>query len=154
MRPFLGLSIPEVPSYAEFAALASLPLADVPATSKSATKPQSASDKPTTEALALLDSAAEALKNARKEWEAISKASSTIARTKNCDDWWRADVKNVLRACIAANIAVGTAKKAVAGAGKSKRVTDVLRVVVGAGDGDKGKGSYHAFWIVPKVMAL
>ena len=154
MRPFLGLSIPEVPSYAEFATLASLPLADVPATSKLANKPQSASDKPTTEALALLDSAAEALKNARKEWEAISKASPTIARTTNCENWWRADVKNVLRACIAANIAVGTAKKAVAGADTGKRITDLLKVTVGAGDGDKDKGGYHAFWIVPKVIAL
>ena len=154
MRPFLGLSIPEVPNYAEFAALASLPLADVPATSKSATKPRSASNNPTAEALALLDSAAEALKNARKEWEAISKASPKIARTTNCDDWWRADVKNVLRACIAANIAVGTAKKAVAGVGKGKGVTDVLRVVVGAEDGDQSKAGYHAFWVVPKVIVL
>ena len=154
MRPFLGLSIPEVPSYAEFASLASLPLADVPTVSKLATKPRSASDKPTNETLALLDLATEALKNARKEWEAISKASPTIARTTNCDDWWRADVKNVLRACIAANIAVGTAKKAVAGADKGKRVTDVLKVDVGASDGDKGKGGYHPFWIVPKVIAL
>ena len=154
MRPFLGLSIPEVPSYAEFAALASLPLGDVPSTSKSATKPRSASNKPTTEALALLDSAAEALKNARKEWEAISKALPTIARTTNCDEWWRADVKNVLRACIAANIAVGIAKKAVAGAGKGRGVTDVLKVVIGARGGDKGKEGYHAFWIAPKVIAL
>ena len=63
-------------------------------------------------------------------------------------------MKNVLRACIAANIAVGTAKKAVAGAGKAKGVKDVLKVVIGTGDGDKGKGGYHAFWIVPKVTAL
>lgn len=153
MRPFLGLSIPEVPTYADFAHLTSLPVPENKGGSKSRS---SASTKPTAEALALLDSAAEALKNARKEWEAISKASPSMARTTSCEEWWRADVKNVLRACIMANIAVVTVKKAVAGLGKGKGVRDVLQVDVttGAGEGEKGKGSYHAFWIVPKVTAV
>ena len=153
MRPFLGLSIPEVPTYPEFAHLASLPTPDSKAQPKSKS---STSTKPTPEVLALLDSAVEALKNARKEWEAISKASPSMARTTSCEEWWRADVKNVLRACIMANIAVGTVKKAVAGLGKGRRVRDVLEVDVstGAGEGEKGKGGYHVFWIVPKVTAL
>ena len=146
MRPFLGLSIPEVPTYPEFASLASLHVPDVTPNLK--LKP-SLSTKPTPEALALLDSAAEALKNARKEWEAVSKAPAAMARTAACEEWWRADVKNVLRACIMANIAVGTAKKAVSGLRKDKGVGDVLRVVV-----DKEKGGYHEFWIVPQVAAL
>lgn len=158
MRPFLGLSIPEVPTYAEYASLASIPTADDIAASQSAMAPASASAKLTDEVLALLDSATEALKNARKEWEAISKASATMARTTNCEEWWRADVKNVLRACITANIAVGTVKKAIAGLGKGKGkgkgVRDVLKVETTTEGDDKSKGSYHVFWTVPKVTAL
>lgn len=146
MRPFLGLSIPEVPTYPEFAALASLHVASEIKNPKSK---GSSSTKPTHEALTLLDSAAEALKNARKEWEAVSKSPAAMARTTACEEWWRAEVKNVLRACIMANIAVGTAKKAVAGMGKGRKMVDVLKVNV-----DQEKGGYHGFWIVPQVAAL
>ena len=154
MRPFLGLSIPEVPTYAEFAALASLPITEEGSETKRTSQPPSTSAKPTSEALALLDSAADALKNARKEWEAISKASPVMARTTNCEEWWRADVKNVLRACIAANIAVGSTKKAMTGLGKGKGVNDVLKVAISTGDSAIGQGKYHAFWVVPRVTAL
>lgn len=154
MRPFLGLSIPEVPTYAEFATLASLPITEEGLGKKRTSRSSAAPTKPSNEALALLDSAADALKNARKEWEAISKASPTMARTTSCEEWWRADVKNVLRACIAANIAVGSTKKAMTGLGKGKGVDDVLKVAVSIGDGDIGQGKYHAFWVVPRVTAL
>ena len=146
MRPFLGLSIPEVPTYLEFASLASIHVPEIITNSKSKS---SLSTKPTHEALTLLDSAAEALKNARKEWEAVSKAPAAMARTAVCEEWWRADVKNVLRACIMANIAVGTAKKAVAGLGKGKKLGDDLSVKV-----DKEKAGYHGFWVVPQVATL
>ena len=110
--------------------------------------------KPTVEALGLLDSAVEALRNARKEWEAISKASPTMARTSNCEAWWRADVKNMLRACIAANIAIGTLKKVVTGLGKETAMKNKLKVEISNGEGSQNKTIYHAFWIVPKITAL
>ena len=146
MRPFLGLSIPEVPTYLEFASLASL---HVPGKIPNPETKGFLPTKPTHEALTLLNSAAEALKNARKDWEAVSKAPAAMSRHTGCEEWWRADVKNVLRACIMANIAVGTAKKAVVGIEKGKKIGDVLRV-----DVDKEKGGYHGFWIVPQVAAL
>ena len=156
MRPFLSLSIPEVPSYSEFAALASLPIPDGKEQSRLKRPTAKASSEAATElapeAFALLDSATNALNNARKEWEAVSKASPNIARTTTCEEWWRADVKNVLRACIAASIAVGIMKKAAAALGTGKKMKDALKVEVRTGDDEQEPRGYHAFWVVPTVV--
>jgi len=78
----------------------------------------------------------------------VSKANAKTARCVECEDWWRASVKNVLRACITANIMVATAKKTVANAG-SKNIRDALSVKIP----DSGKG-YHPWWIVPRITAV
>ena len=95
----------------------------------------------------MLDTADQAMRAARKEWEAISKASAEVARCTGCEDWWRTGVKNVLRACIAGNIAVATARKAMANTG-SKSVKDVLIAEVA----ENGTG-YHAWWIIPRISS-
>jgi hypothetical protein len=147
MRPFLSMSLPETPSYEEFASLVSLRTPENPEThgsSRSSATPALLKEQATS----ILEVADQALKIARKEWEAVSKANAKTARCVECEDWWRASVKNVLRACITANIMVATAKKTVANAG-SKNIRDALSVKIP----DSGKG-YHPWWIVPRITAV
>jgi len=131
------MSLPEVPSYPEFTALVSLH-----STSPSGTIPER-----NAQAFSILEVADQAMKTARKEWEAVSKVSAETARCESCEEWWRAGVKNVLRSCIGANIAIAAAKKAVAKAGKFSGA-EKLNVEIGG----SGK-SYHSWWIVPKIEA-
>ena len=139
MRPFLPISLPQVPSYPEFASLVSLHTPEK-------TNGTSASQGELNEqALQMLELAGQALQAARKEWEAIGKADAETARCVGCEDWWRTGVRNVLRACIAANIIVATAKKAMVNAG-SKSAKDLLKM----GMTQNGKG-YHAWWAVPQI---
>ena len=97
------------------------------------------------QAAPMLELAEQSLKSARREWEAVSKANAETARCQGCEDWWRTAVKNVMRACINANIVVSTAKKALANAG-ARKACDVLKVEMV----ESVKG-YHQWWIVPKV---
>jgi len=148
MRPFTPLSIPEVPNYTEFEQLASLP-----ASSESSDSYLSNDSRYPPEwrsqAKNLVENADVALQSARKEWDAISRTSPSKARTTHCDEWWLADVKNVQRACIAADIAVKTVSKAVLGLGNECRTRD-LKTVFKVDMGDYGKG-YHSWWVVPKI---
>ncbi len=140
MRPFLPLSLPEVPSYPDFISVISFGTAE--------TQDSANFGKPSSErALSILDAADQALRVAKKDWEAISKAKAEVARCVGCEDWWRTGVKNVLRACIAGNIAIATARKAVTNAG-TRRVKDVLKAEMV----ECGKG-YHAWWIIPRISA-
>jgi hypothetical protein len=144
MRPFLPVSLPEVPSYRDFASLVSLRTPD-PSNVGNATPASTTQAEINAQAVSILDVADQALKVARREWEALSKAKAETARCVPCEDWWRTSVKDVLRACITANIMVATAKKALANAG-SKNAHDMLKIEIG----ESGKG-YHAWWIVPKI---
>lgn len=149
MRPFTPLSIPEVPSYIEFKALASLPEDETGGSPSTNAKPSLGWQL---QAKSLVENACGALRNARKEWDAISKVSPSKARTTHCEEWWRADVKNVQRACIAANIAAETAKKAVQGLGANCQPTD-LKTILKVDMSDYGKG-YHRWWVVPNITVV
>lgn len=143
MRPFLPLSLPEVPSYPEFSSLVSLhPPETTDMNSFNASK-----DEAKEQALSILDVADQAMKAARKEWDAISKTSPETARCLGCEDWWKASVRNVVRACIAGNIAVATARKGLmASSGDDRNITDVLRVEI-----PEKERRYHAWWVVPSI---
>ena len=145
MRPFISISLPEVPSYQQFAALISLRMPDKNGTYGSKVKP--AQSEINQQASQMLELAEQSLKAARREWEAVSKANAETARCQGCEDWWRTSVKNVMRACINANIVVSTAKKALANAGTGD-ARDVLKVEMV----ESAKG-YHPWWIVPKISA-
>lgn len=151
MRPFVPLSIPEVPSYTDFQALASLP-----PESHSSKTPVNQDAKSLREvnlhAKNLVDNAVIAFKNARKEWDAISKSSPAQARTTQCEEWWRADIKNVQRACIAANITIETVRKVV-GALESGVSVQELKKALKVEMSEHGK-EYHSWWIVPKITIL
>jgi len=146
MRPFLSMSLPETPSYEELTSLVSLrtPAKADADSSKTSSATHAVLNQ---QALSIIEVAEQALKVARKEWEAVSKANAETARCVGCEDWWRTLVKNVLRACITANIMVATAKKTVATAG-SKNIRDALCVEMA----DSGKG-YHPWWLVPRITA-
>ncbi|KAL8639196.1 MAG: hypothetical protein Q9228_003743 [Teloschistes exilis] len=130
MRPFMQLSIPELPSYAELNGATSITRSDA--------------EKDADQALSVLDMAEEATKVARKEWEALGKLEAEKARCVNCEEWWRASVKDIVRACIACSIAIATMKKAVQ-TPHGKPMREVLKVEM------PGEKSYHDFWLVPKV---
>lgn len=140
------MSLPETPTYSEFASLVSLRTPDNPNTQGSKTS-SAAHAVLNQQASSILEVAEQALKLARKEWEAVSKAKAETARCIGCEAWWRTSTKNVLRACITANIMVATAKKAVANVGSGK-IQDALSVELE----DSGKG-YHSWWVVPRLMA-
>ncbi|MCJ1483161.1 hypothetical protein MMC06_003328 [Schaereria dolodes] len=158
MRPFLQISLPTVPSYPDFAALVS-PFFSSSSSSQTTdsikktshidrvVKPHNDDDDDTRTVNSLLASADQAIKAARKEWEALGKASAETARCVGCEDGWRTAMKDVLRSVIAAGIAVGGVRKWVAEGGMmgGKEKEEGLRVEVG------GK-AYSDYWIVPKVV--
>lgn len=145
VQPFLSVSLPEVPSYPEFASRVSLHTLERDAGDPSH---QTASTKIETndQAVAILDFADQALKAARKDWEAISKTKAETARCVGCEDWWRASVKNIVRACITANIMIATSKKAMSKAA-SQDAREILKVEV-----VKSNELYHAWWMVPRIL--
>lgn len=143
MRPFLPLSLPEVPSYPEFSSLVSLRTPETTDVQDS----NASKDEIKEQALSILDVADQAMKAARKEWDAISKTDPQTARCLGCEDWWKASVRNVVRACIAGNIAVATAKKGLmAPSGNDRNTTDILRVEL-----PEKEKRYHAWWTVPSI---
>ncbi|KAI4272703.1 MAG: hypothetical protein LQ337_005116 [Flavoplaca oasis] len=133
LRPFMQLSIPEVPSYAELTAATS---------NVSGTNEHEGGLPAEKQSLPVLDMADEASKVARKEWEALSKMDAQAARCVDCEDWWRKSVKNVIRACIICSIAISTMKKGA----QDKPVKHILHAEMP----EDGK-TYHDFWVVPKL---
>ena len=98
------------------------------------------------QASSILAFADQALRTARKDWEAISKVTAETARCVGCEDWWRFSVQNVVRACITSNIMVATSKKAMSDI-PFVDVGDTLKVEV-----VKSHELYHAWWIVPRIL--
>lgn len=137
------MSLPEVPTFPEFSALVSLN----PSSTSSLEGSTDSIAGTNAQALSILEVAERAMKTARTEWEAISKSSAEAARCQNCEEWWRARVRNVWRSCIGANITIATAKKLVGNAGNIS-AADILKVEIG-----QSGQMYHPWWIVPKIEA-
>lgn len=144
MRPFLAVSLPEVPSYSEFASLLSLRTLDQ-GKGDDPEKTAAKNIENNEQAASILDVADLALKEARKSWEAISKANTEQARCIGCEDWWRTSMRNVMRSCITANIMVATSKKAISQAGSSD-AGDMLKIEM-----IQAEKRYHPWWIVPQI---
>ncbi|KAL8833043.1 MAG: hypothetical protein Q9170_004548 [Blastenia crenularia] len=134
MRPFMQLSIPELPSYNEVAAAT---LVD------SSHEVDHSGQGSTIQASSFLDIAEEAAKVARKEYGAMRKIDAGTARYASSEEWWKTSIKNTIRACIACSIAIATAKK---GLQHAKPLGDMLTVEIP----EAGK-HYHDYWIVPKL---
>ena len=144
MRPFLSISLPQVPSFPEFTSLVSLPILDG-SQAQSININSSNSQDPGGQAHSILDVADQALNIARKEWEAVSKSKPEIARCVECEDWWRPSIKNVLRSCIATSIMVASVKKATANI-EAREMHNVLSLEIPSSD-----NSYHPWWIIPRI---
>lgn len=141
MQPFLSISLPEVPTYAEFTALVSLRGVD----GAGGENLNASADKSKEQVLSILDIADQAMKVARKEWDAVSKTDPETARCLGFDDWWKSSMRDVVRACIAGNIAVATAKKAFTVL-NGRNAKEVLKVHLP----EKDK-RYHTWWVVPNI---
>ena len=64
----------------------------------------------------------------------------------DCEQLWRAEVKNIVRSCVVANLAVDQAKKVVSACEDVEGVKERLGVEVP----QSGK-SDHTWWIVPAI---
>ncbi|KAL9104451.1 MAG: hypothetical protein Q9163_000603 [Psora crenata] len=115
MKPFAQISHPPIPSFEQFIELVSVRSPE--ATSLETTEVPEADSMQ--QAFDVLRVAESAFKQAWRKWEQVSKTDAGIAKWMDCEDWWRASVKNVLRSCIAANVAIATARKAMASVGSS-----------------------------------
>ena len=144
MRPFLSISLPDVPSFPEFSSLVSLrgPEKDEVQSPDLISMDQTDIRQ---QALSILEVADQALKFSRKQWEAVSKVNPETAHCLGCEDWWGTSIKNVLRSCITANIMVATAKKAMVPT-EPKSTQGALNVEI-----PESNQGYHPWWIVPRI---
>ena len=136
MRPFMQLSIPELPSYHELMAATSI-IPEHEMNYGELANGEGASSS--------LDIAEEAAKAARKEWEAVSKLDAKTARYAECEEWWRPSVKDIIRACITCSIGIATAKKALQQV-RGDSLSKMLMVEI-----PEAGRNYHDFWVVPKL---
>lgn len=141
MRPFLPIALPQVPSYSDFTSLIS------PRQTAAPTDIQRPNHTTAliTQASLILDIADQTLREARKEWDAVSKTDPKTAQCTSCEDWWKSSVRDVVRACITGNIAVATAKKGLANLGK-KEAKDIFTVMI-----PEKENRHHAWWVVPSI---
>ncbi|XXG97898.1 ubiquinol-cytochrome c reductase core subunit 1 [Hypoxylon texense] len=134
MKPFRTIALPQLPGFDDFTRATAQP------------------DVATADLLRYADSA---VGGARKGYEALGKMADSQAFSVGAHDRWLANVKDCLRAAIAAGIAVSTLQrayeKAIAEKGTDVKEKDLkigLKVEMPA----SGK-SYHDWWIVPKLVA-
>lgn len=132
MKPFIPISLPEMVPYEEYQREAALE-GDTDAT--------------------ILDRASKAITEARRAWEmtfnhgAFIEDSSSPTRTPSTaiEEDWKRDVKDTMRACIGASIAIETVKEAIAGESSPSEKLQVAIPELGS------KTHWHDWWIVPQV---
>ncbi|KAI1780273.1 Mak10-domain-containing protein [Hypoxylon cercidicola] len=137
MKPFRTIALPQLPSFDDFTRATAQP------------------DISTTD---LLRYAEGAVAGARKGYEALGKMADTQAFSVGAHDRWLTNVKDCLKAAIAAGVAVSTlqrayekatAEKGDAGGGSAKE--EDLKIGLKVEMPASGKG-YHDWWIVPKLV--
>ncbi|KZF20686.1 putative amino-acid N-acetyltransferase subunit Mak10 [Xylona heveae TC161] len=129
MKPFLPLSLPNVPPYEEF------------------TESVTRHHIPTTR---LLNEASAAIGHARRDFEQLARMDADEAGLfcRAIEPEWRAGVKDALKACISASLATVTAAKTIDVSGKSQPQSSNISVQIPDVD---TPGRYHDWWVVPKV---
>ncbi|KAI0006407.1 Mak10-domain-containing protein [Xylariaceae sp. FL0662B] len=126
MRPFRSIALPGLPTFDEFTRATAQP------------------DTPLADLLRYADGA---VGGARKGYEALAKLSEGQAFSVGAHARWLANVKDCLRAAIAAGLAVSTLQRAVDSAGENADLRLRLEIP------PRGKG-YHDWWIVPKLVPV
>ncbi|KAE8151173.1 amino-acid N-acetyltransferase subunit Mak10 [Aspergillus avenaceus] len=136
MKPFIPITLPELVPYEEYRREAIL---------------EGDSDE------IVLERATKAISEARKAWEATLANGPFIRETQSqanpapaIDEDWKKDIRNTMRACIGASIAIETVKKALAARGSSKNASTGVNLTVSIPEmGSKLR--WHDWWIVPQV---
>lgn len=131
MKPFIPISLPELVPYEEYQREATLE-GDTDAT--------------------ILDRASKAITEARKAWEAtlthgafIEGPSTANGNPPNAiEEDWKRDIKDTMRACIGASIAIETVKRVIAGDSSPEKLQVAIPEI-------GSKTHWHDWWIVPQV---
>ncbi|ROT43301.1 Mak10-domain-containing protein [Sodiomyces alkalinus F11] len=126
MKPFLGISDPRPPSFAEFEACT--------------TMAEYSTDD-------LLDTAAQCAMAAKKGLESMSKLSEKDCFAVGSYEQWTQRVKSALKSGIATSLAVSMVQKALARPGRDGNLNISVEV-------PRPEKAYHEWWIVPQVRAL
>lgn len=136
MKPFIPISLPEMVPFEEYQREATLE-GDTDAT--------------------ILERASKAINEARKAWEVtlghgpfIEDPSSPVKTPPSAvEEDWRRDVKDTMRACIGASIAIETTKKALTG-DSAPSATQPANLQVSIPE-IGSKTQWHDWWVVPQV---
>ncbi|KAL4812335.1 Mak10 subunit, NatC N-terminal acetyltransferase-domain-containing protein [Aspergillus spinulosporus] len=136
MKPFLQITLPELVPYEEYRREATL---------------QGDSDE------VVLERATKAIGEARKAWETtlangpFDNFNGEKPDAPALEEDWKRDVKDTMRACIGASIAIETVKKAIANNAAGDAESLGLRVnIPEAGS----KTRWHDWWAVPQVSQV
>lgn len=129
MKPFRSISLPALPTFDEFTR---------------------ATLQPETTTYDLLKYAENAVGGARKGYEALSRMPEASTFSANTHDRWVGNIKDCLRAAIAAGVAVSTLQQALRRVG-SQEDQSPLELGLKVEMPEMGKG-YHDWWIVPKLV--
>ncbi|KAI0884498.1 Mak10-domain-containing protein [Annulohypoxylon maeteangense] len=129
MKPFRGISLPALPTFDEF--------------TRATLQPETATHD-------LLKYAENAVGGARKGYEALSRMSEAQTFSANTHDRWVVNIKDCLKAAIAAGVAVSTLQRALDRA-RSREDQVALKLGLKVEMPETGKG-YHDWWIVPKLI--
>jgi hypothetical protein len=121
MKPFLGIVLPEFLPYDTFHI--------------EVTQPEECTAD-------LLEYAAEATMQARKDFELLSKLDSKTASCLGSEEAWTQNIKDSMKACIMASLQINTVKKALKGETTIKVETE-----------NRAKG-YHDWWVVPQIVVV
>ncbi|RDW90572.1 N-alpha-acetyltransferase 35, NatC auxiliary subunit [Aspergillus mulundensis] len=132
MKPFLQITLPELVPYEEYNREATL---------------QGDSDE------VVLERATKAIGEARKAWEAtlangpFDDFNGEKPNAPAIEEDWKRDVKDTMRACIGASIAIETVKKALVNASGAAEPLNLRVNIPEAGS----KSRWHDWWAVPQV---
>jgi hypothetical protein len=132
MKPFLGITAPEIPSFEEF---------------EEAMHPFGPYEKPSIHFLAVwkefLAGVEESVKIAKGEFANLKKIGAEGCGSGGLEESWGKNISSVLASCIATGIAVAAVKTAGVEKGGSGLKLEIL---------EPGK-RYHDWWVVPKIVS-
>ena len=103
------------------------------------------------QALGILELAGRKSQMAKEAWQNIAKWSAMKAQSRHCDDKRVNDVRNVMKACITANMRIADFKKTLKNIDDSniKDLKDYLKV-----DLPTAEAAHHKWWLVPQAVAI
>ncbi|KAL4910305.1 hypothetical protein BDW74DRAFT_144836 [Aspergillus multicolor] len=134
MKPFLQITLPELVPYEEYNREATL---------------QGDSDE------VVLERAMKAIGEARKAWEAtlangpFDDFNDEKPNAPAIEEDWKRDVKDTMRACIGASIAIETVKKAIA----ASKAAEPLNLQVNIPEAGS-KSRWHDWWAIPQISQV